>query len=101
MFGILRSSEAEHRAIRAETAATFLAAKAEAAALLSAEVIGKLAFAEAEVARLSRRGRERRRDATDIARAIAARAQVYSDRFRDLTDEQKARAVEAAKRGRG
>ena len=49
----------------------------------------------------SRRGRERRRDATDIARAIAARAQVYSDRFRDLTDEQKARAVEAAKRGRG
>lgn len=49
----------------------------------------------------SRRGRERRRDATDIARAIAARAQVYSDRFSHLTDEQKARAVEAAKRGRG
>ena len=48
-----------------------------------------------------RRTRERRRDATDIARAIAARAQVYSDRFRDLTDEQKDRAVEAAKRGRG
>ena len=49
----------------------------------------------------SRRGRERRRDATDISRAIAARAQVYSDRFRDLTDEQKARAIQAAKRGRG
>ena len=49
----------------------------------------------------SRRGRERRRDATDVSRAIAARAQVYSDRFRHLTDEQRARAVEAAKRGRG
>ena len=49
----------------------------------------------------SRRTRERRRDATDIARAIAARAQVYSDRFSHLTDEQKSRAVEAAKRGRG
>lgn len=49
----------------------------------------------------SRRSRERRRDATDISRAIAARAQVYSDRFSHLTDEQKARAVEAAKRGRG
>lgn len=48
-----------------------------------------------------RRGRERRRDATDIARAIAARAQVYSDRFSHLTDEQKARAIQAAKRGRG
>lgn len=46
----------------------------------------------------SRRGRERRRDATDIARAIAARAQVYSDRFSHLTDEQKARAIQAGKR---
>lgn len=48
-----------------------------------------------------RRGRERRRDATDIARAIAARAQVYSDRFAHLTDDQRRRAIQQAKRGRG
>lgn len=58
-------------------------------------------FENAFEAERYRRGRERRRDATDIARAIAARAQVYSDRFSHLTDEQKARAVQAAKRGRG
>lgn len=64
--------------------------------------LGAQVFAlECVVTSLRNRGRERRRDATDISRAIAARAQVYSDRFSHLTDEQKARAVEAAKRGRG
>ena len=97
MFGITRNSEAEHRAIRAETAATFLAAKAEAAALLSAEVIGKLAFAEAEVARLSRRTRERRRDATDVSRAIAAKAAALTKRFAKLDEAQIRAAIEAGK----
>lgn len=49
----------------------------------------------------SRRTRERRRDATDIARAIAARAAALKERFKGLDEGVKERAAEAAKRGRG
>ena len=48
-----------------------------------------------ELERARRAKRERRKDATDISRAIAARAQAYSDRFSRLTPEE-AKAARAA-----
>lgn len=64
--------------------------------------LGAQVFAlECVVASLRRRGRERRRDATDIARAIAARAAAYKKRFANLGKSVKERAIQQAKRGRG
>lgn len=48
-----------------------------------------------------RRFRERRRDASDVSHAIAARAADYAKRFGKLDKGVKDRAIEAAKRGRG
>jgi Tfp pilus assembly protein PilE len=44
-----------------------------------------------------RRTRERRKDHTDTARAIAAQAQAYSQRFASLTPSQRTAAIEAGK----
>ena len=61
----------------------------------------KAIFLENEVDRLRRRTRrERRRDAVEVARAIAARAQLYSERFSTLSDKDRAAAIERAKVGR-
>lgn len=63
----------------------------------------KAVLLENEVERLRRRQlRERRKDARDVAKAIAARAADYADRFAGLTDEQRSKAkAAAARKGRG
>jgi len=47
----------------------------------------------------SRRSRERRRDATDVKHAIAARAKAYSDRFAKLKEGEGPAFIAAAKNG--
>lgn len=52
-----------------------------------------------EVEHLRRPRRERRRDASDIRRAIAARAKAYSDRFENLKEDDLRAFIAAAKNG--
>lgn len=60
--------------------------------------LGAQVFAlECVVTSLRNRGRERRRDATDVSRAIAAKAASLKARFDALTPSQRTAAIEAGK----
>lgn len=84
MFGFLRPRNVEEVAALRDRALV-----AETKALLLEDIVHHQA----------RPRRERRKDASDIKHAIAARAAAYSERFKSIPEAQRTAFIAAAKNG--